>query len=42
LVGNSWVREALTQGTPVEDIVDQWQPALQEFQQIREKYLLYP
>ncbi len=42
LVGNSWVRIALTQGTPVEDIVDQWQPALQEFRQTRAKYLLYP
>ncbi|MCZ6878300.1 MAG: DUF1343 domain-containing protein [Acidobacteria bacterium] len=42
LVGNSWVRIALTQGTPVEDIVDQWQPALQEFKQTRAKYLLYP
>ncbi len=42
LVGNSWVREALTQETSVEDIVDQWQPALQEFKQTREKYLLYP
>lgn len=42
LMGTSSVREALIQGTPVEEIVGQWQPALQEFKQIREKYLLYP
>ena len=42
LVGNSWVRGALLQGQPVEQIVNQWQPALQEFKQNREKYLLYP
>jgi len=42
LMGNSSVREALLQGKPVKEIVDQWQPALQEFKQTREKYLLYP
>jgi len=42
LMGNSSVREALIQGKPVEEIVAQWQPALQEFKQTREKYLLYP
>jgi len=41
-MGNSSVREALILGKPVEEIVDQWQPALQEFKQTREKYLLYP
>ena len=41
LMGNSSVREALIQGIPVEEIVNQWQPALQEFKQTREKYLLY-
>ncbi|MDA2929349.1 DUF1343 domain-containing protein [Acidobacteria bacterium AH-259-O06] len=41
LAGNSWIREALMHGKPVEEIVDQWQPALQEFKKKREKYLLY-
>ena len=41
LMGNSSVREALIQGRPVEEIVEQWQPDLQEFKQAREQYLLY-
>ena len=42
LMGNSSVREALIQGKSVEEIVDQWQPALRKFKQTRERYLLYP
>ncbi|MDA2934296.1 DUF1343 domain-containing protein [Acidobacteria bacterium AH-259-D05] len=42
LVGNSWVLQALTEGRPAEEIMDQWQPVLEEFKQDRDKYLLYP
>ncbi len=41
LVGNSWVREALSDGRPVEEIVHRWQEELKEFKEVRERYLLY-
>lgn len=41
LIGNGWVREALLKGHPVEKIVTQWQPKLEQFKQKRGKYLLY-
>lgn len=42
LSGNSWVRESLLRGQPVDQIVRRWQPGLEEFKKKREKYLLYP
>lgn len=41
LVGNSWVRRHLLQRRPVDEIVKQWQTALEEFKKKRTKYLLY-
>ena len=41
LAGNSWVREALSEGRPVKEIVARWQAELERFKQKREKYLLY-
>lgn len=41
LIGNGWVREEIEAGTPLEEIVKQWQPGLEQFKEIREDYLLY-
>lgn len=41
LAGKSYIREMLLAREPVEKIVQQWQPELQEFLKIRKKYLLY-
>ncbi len=41
LAGNSWIREALSEGRPVEEIVNRWQGELEKFKEVREKYLLY-
>ncbi|MEE8349596.1 MAG: DUF1343 domain-containing protein [Acidobacteriota bacterium] len=41
LVGNSWVREALSEGRPVDEIVNRWQQELKEFKEVRKRYLLY-
>lgn len=41
LIGNSWVREEIEEGTPVEDIVSAWQSDLDEFKDLRRDYLLY-
>lgn len=41
LMGNSWVREEIEKGTPVEEITAMWQEDLEEFKQVRANYLLY-
>lgn len=41
LMGNGWVREAIEEGKPVEEISSQWQKELEQFNQTREDYLLY-
>ena len=41
LTGNGWIREEIEAGTSVEDIQAMWQGDLNEFKQVREKYLLY-
>lgn len=41
LVGNGWIREEITKGTSIEEIVDRWQEDLQDFNTIRSQYLLY-
>ena len=42
LVGNSWIREALSEGRRAEEIIARWQAELERFKEVREKYLLYP
>ncbi|MBT2683888.1 DUF1343 domain-containing protein [Bacillus sp. ISL-37] len=41
LTGNGWIREEIEAGTSVEDIQAMWEAELNEFKQVREKYLLY-
>ena len=41
LAGTDQLREAIEAGRPLEDIVAGWQPALERFSALREKYLLY-
>ncbi|RSD25032.1 DUF1343 domain-containing protein [Mesobacillus subterraneus] len=41
LTGNGWIREAIENGQSVEEIKAQWQDELDQFKQVREKYLLY-
>ncbi|QDI92198.1 DUF1343 domain-containing protein [Salicibibacter halophilus] len=41
LMGNSWVREEIENGTSVEEITDMWQDDLEDFNQTRIDHLLY-
>ncbi|SDI71427.1 Uncharacterized conserved protein YbbC, DUF1343 family [Natribacillus halophilus] len=41
LMGNSWVREEIENGTSVDEIIDNWQDDLEDFKQTRNDYLLY-
>jgi uncharacterized protein YbbC (DUF1343 family) len=41
IAGTNKIREAIEQGKETESINESWQPALAEFKQIRERYLLY-
>ncbi|WP_026581224.1 exo-beta-N-acetylmuramidase NamZ family protein [Bacillus sp. J33] len=41
LMGNGWVREAIEEGKTVEEITAKWKEELAQFNQTREKYLLY-
>lgn len=41
LAGNPWIRQMLPEAS-VEAIVARWQPGLEEFRKIRQRYLLYP
>lgn len=41
VMGCDWITKDLKQGVPVADIAKKWQPELQKFKKIREKYLLY-
>jgi uncharacterized protein YbbC (DUF1343 family) len=41
LAGNSWVRENILEGKSARQIIDAWQPALEEFRERRARYLLY-
>jgi uncharacterized protein YbbC (DUF1343 family) len=42
VLGNSTVREELERGEPVDKIIAEYQPGLDEFAKERQKYLLYP
>nr|WP_281974935.1 DUF1343 domain-containing protein [Halobacillus litoralis] len=41
LIGNGWVREAIEEGTPVEEIQKEWKRELKDFKKVRRQYLLY-
>ncbi|MFC4557584.1 exo-beta-N-acetylmuramidase NamZ domain-containing protein [Virgibacillus kekensis] len=41
LIGNGWVREAIEEGKSVEYMQEKWQNDLNEFNNLREGYLLY-
>ncbi|GMA47329.1 hypothetical protein GCM10025854_15790 [Tetragenococcus muriaticus] len=41
LTGKSYIEEDLKNGEEVENIVEKWQPELEEFKETRENYLLY-
>ena len=42
LAGNSTLRKQITEGKSESEIRESWQPDLEKFRKIREKYLLYP
>jgi len=42
LAGGSTLREQIVSGLSEEDIRKSWQPGLKKYQQMREKYLIYP
>ncbi len=42
LAGNSTLRKQVTEGKSESEIRESWQPELDKFRKIREKYLLYP
>ena len=42
LMGTDLLRKQIMQGVSDDDIRASWQPELDEFMAIREKYLLYP
>ncbi|UCD19860.1 MAG: DUF1343 domain-containing protein [candidate division WOR-3 bacterium] len=41
LLGNSWVRQEIEEGTSIEKISRRWMTELREFRTMRKKYLLY-
>jgi beta-N-acetylhexosaminidase len=41
LVGNVWVRQDIEKGVPVAEMQRRWQTGLSQFEQVRQKYLLY-
>ncbi len=41
VMGCDWITKDLQQGVPVDKIAQKWQPELEKFKKIREKYLLY-
>lgn len=41
LIGNGWVREQIEQGSPVDEIVNNWTDDLQDFNTVRDNYLIY-
>ncbi len=41
LAGNAWIREAIANGEPAESLVARWEPGLERFRAVRERYLLY-
>ncbi|HWO75723.1 MAG TPA: DUF1343 domain-containing protein [Bacillus sp. (in: firmicutes)] len=41
LIGNGWIRDAIENGVSVKEMENQWKAELNEFMQVRKKYLLY-
>jgi len=41
IAGTNEIREAFERGDSLEDMERSWQPAIEEFKQVREKFLLY-
>lgn len=41
LCGTSTIREAITSGSSLSELRSKWQPALESFRKIRDKYLIY-
>jgi len=41
LAGSSTLREQIDAGVPASEIAASWQPALEEFERLRTKFLLY-
>ena len=41
LAGNAWIREGIEHGESLDALQARWQPALEEFQRVRLRYLLY-
>lgn len=41
LIGNGETRQSMIEGTPVDEIVNNWQGDLDEFKELREGYILY-
>jgi uncharacterized protein YbbC (DUF1343 family) len=41
LIGNSWVREQIDAGRPVDEIVASWQGTLNGFEELRSRFFLY-
>jgi uncharacterized protein YbbC (DUF1343 family) len=41
LIGNGWVRQAIEDGMPVEEMKQKWEKDVETFMKIRKKYLLY-
>ncbi len=42
LLGGSNVREALQKGTPIFQVLNDWQQGLVDFKKARKNYLIYP
>lgn len=42
LAGNAWIRESIQHGESLDAMQARWQPALERFQRVRQRYLLYP
>jgi uncharacterized protein YbbC (DUF1343 family) len=42
LAGTRKIREALENGTPINELRDSWKEELDQFQKVRAKYLIYP
>ena len=41
LIGVGWVREMILDGCTAEEIEARWQPDLERYAKLREKYLIY-
>lgn len=41
LIGNGETRQSILDGTPVEEIINNWQDGLDDFKELREDYIIY-